>query len=120
MLLPVFVAKKLSKEVQDNIARKAYSEEELKRIYDALTSNVSDAKNGFAASAVLFLLVFGFIAYKIVSVDSRFTAFGVLFGAACYAMVLLVLYLNMTSAKRQFSRLVKANYQGFDEGMLRQ
>ena len=108
-MLPVFVAKKLSKEVKEKIRNKMYTEEELKQIYASILKDMEDAKSGFIFNAVLFLLVFGFMGYQATQIRG-FAAIGIIISIVFYLIVLGIFYLNMTSAKRSFSSLVKENY----------
>ncbi|MEE0866429.1 MAG: hypothetical protein U0L98_06525 [Clostridia bacterium] len=110
MLIPIFVEKKLDEEVKVNIKNKKYSEEELKEIYNTINSNLKNAKSGFICNAILFLLIFGFIGYKIVTINSKFLTFGIGFSLVCYSIVVLIFYMNITSSKRKFLKLVKENY----------
>ena len=108
-MLPVFIAKKLSKEVQEKIKSKMYTEEELKQIYASILNDFNEAKAGFIFNAILFLLVFGFMGYKATQIRG-FATVGILFSVIFYLIVLAVFYLNLTSAKRTFTILVKENY----------
>lgn len=108
-MLPVFIAKKLSKEVQEKIKSKMYTEEELKQIYASILNDFNEAKAGFIFNAILFLLVFGFMGYKATQIRG-FAAIGIPMCVVFYLIVLGVFYLNMTSAKRSFTSLVKSNY----------
>lgn len=108
-MLPVFIAKKLSKEVQEKIKSKMYTEEELKQIYASILNDFNEAKAGFIFNAILFLLVFGFMGYKATQIRG-FATVGILFSVIFYLIVLAVFYLNLTSAKRTFTKLVKENY----------
>ena len=110
MLIPVYVGKKLNNEVIENIKNKKYSEQELKEIYDTILTNTENSKTSFISNAIIFLLVFGYIAYQIIKIDRRNLLLGVLFGLGCYAVTMLILYSSFTSAKRQFTKLVKENY----------
>ena len=108
-MLPVFIAKKLSKEVQGKIKSKMYTEEELKQIYASILNDFNEAKAGFIFNAILFLLVFGFMGYQATKIRG-FAAIGIPMCIVFYLIVLGVFYLNMTSAKRSFTSLVKSNY----------
>ena len=110
MLIPVYVGKKLNKEVIENIKNKKYSEQELKEIYDTILTNTENSKTGLISNAVIFFVVFGFIAYQMIAIDKRYLLLGVLFGLGCYAITMLILYSSFTAAKRQFTKLVKENY----------
>ena len=110
MVIPVYVGKKLSKETKENIKNKSYDAEQLKSLYQTIVSNTDNAKSGFLANAVIFLLVFGFIAYQMIKIDKKYILVGIAFGVVCYALVMLILYWNTTSAKRQVSVLIKTNY----------
>lgn len=118
MGLPVFVVRKLEKEVKEKIKNKIYSEDELKSIYNSINTNMENAKLGFIYNAILYLLVFGFIAYKVISLNTRFSSIGLPFGVSCYLIVMIALYLNRTSAKRSFTKLVKANYPDIADKVL--
>ena len=109
MLIPVFVEKKLNKEVKENIKNKKYSEEELKEIYKDIKVNLQNAKNGFIFNAIVFLIIFGFMGYKATQIRG-FATTGIAISVVFYAIVVFVFYMNMTSAKRQFNKLVKDNY----------
>jgi len=108
-MLPIFVAKKLSKEIQEKIKNKTYTEEELKQIYASILKDMEDAKGGFIFNAILFLLVFGFMGYQATKIRG-FAAIGIPMCIVFYLIVLGVFYLNMTSAKRSFTSLVRSNY----------
>ena len=111
-MLPIFVAKKLSKEIQEKIRNKTYTEDELKQLYASILKDTEDAKGGFIFNAILFLLVFGFMGYKATQIRG-FATMGILFSVIFYLIVLAVFYLNLTSAKRTFTKLVKENYPDF-------
>ena len=109
MLIPVFVEKKLNKEVKENIKNKMYSEEELKEVHKEINANFERAKSGFMSNAVIFLLVFGFMGYQATKIRG-FAVIGIVLSIVFYLIVLGIFYLNLTSAKRQFTNLVKENY----------
>lgn len=109
MLIPVFVEKKLNKEVKENIKNKKYSEEELKKIYSAIKTNLQNAKGGFIFNSIIFLLIFGFMGYKATQIRG-FATTGISVSIVFYAIVEIAFYMNMTSSKRQFLKLVKENY----------
>ena len=117
-MLPVFVAKKLSKEVKEKIRNKMYTEEELKQIYASILKDMEDAKSGFIFNAVLFLLVFGFMGYQATQIRG-FAVIGIGLSIVFYLIVLGVFYLNLTSAKRTFAKLIKENYPNDYESVLR-
>ena len=119
MLIPVYVGKKLNKEVIENIKNKKYSEQELKEVYDTILTNTENSKTSFITNAVIFFVVFVNIAYQIIRIDRRYLLLGVLFGLGCYAVTMLILYSSFTAAKRQFTKLVKENYPDICEGIVK-
>lgn len=119
MLIPVLVQKKLSKDIKEDIKSRRYSENELKDIYNNIVLNQKNAKSDFITNAIIFLLVFGFIAYQIIKIDKTYITFGVAFGLVCYLTVIGIFYLNITSAKRHFSKLVKYYYSDIYEKVIK-
>ena len=118
MLVPVFVEKKLNKEVKENIKNKKYSVEELKEINEEINANYEKGKSGFISNAVIFLLVFGFMGYQATKIRG-FAVIGIIMSLVFYLIVLGIFYLNLTSSKRTFASLVKENYPNDYESVLK-
>lgn len=118
MLIPVFVEKKLNKEIKDNIKNRKYSVEELREINEEINANYEKGKSGFISNAVIFLLVFGFMGYQATKIRG-FAVIGIALSIVLYLIVLGVFYLALTSAKRTFASLVKENYPNDYESVLR-
>ena len=117
MLIPIFVEKKLNKEIKENIKNKQYRIDELKEINNEINTNYEKGKTGFITNAVIFLFVFGFIAYQSTQIRG-FAMIGIMMSIVFYLIVLGIFYLNLTSAKRTFARLVKENYPNDYEQLL--
>ena len=117
MMIQMFVSKKLDKDIKNKIKNKEFTQEELTKMYNSICNNTKEAKAGFIFNAIIFLLIFGFMGYKATEIRG-FATIGIILSIVFYAIVMVAFYLNMTSAKRSFTKLVKENYSDIADKVL--
>ncbi len=114
MSISFLIVPGLNYQVKENIKKRQYSKEDLHEIYKYTLNNISKTKSVLIGDAIIFLIVFGFISYQIISSDAL--VFGIIFGVSCYLISLLIVYLGAKSVKNQFPKLLKKYYpEYYDE-----